>query len=152
MSPSNPLTPRDGGLGNAKPQKSKSFINSLKHLTIPRRKHHKDKHNTSMSSQASSTSQLNTSLQSPPTNTVSHSLSSGEIYIHFVWPFVFVHILNLIQLYRDHILAVCLCMLISVLLLLLFKSMSRLWRNIFDFCIFFVFLFLKEKKKEIFFI
>jgi hypothetical protein len=60
-------------------------MSSLKHLTLPRRKHHnKDKHENSMGSQASSISQLNTSLQSPQTNPVSHSLSSGEIHIKFV--------------------------------------------------------------------
>jgi hypothetical protein len=59
-------------------------MSSLKHLTLPRRKHHnKDKHENSMGSQASSISQLNTSLQSPQTNPVSHSLSSGEIHIPF---------------------------------------------------------------------
>jgi hypothetical protein len=79
FSPSNPLIPRDGGLGNDKPQKSKSFMSSLKHLTLPGRKHHnKDKRDNSVSSQASSSSQLNTSLQSPQANTVSHSLSTAS--------------------------------------------------------------------------
>lgn len=78
FSPSTPLSPVDGG--NAKAHKSKSFMSSLKHLTLPRRKHrNKDKRDNSMSSQTSSNSQLNTSLQSPSTNPVSHSLSSGEI-------------------------------------------------------------------------
>ncbi|CAF1089718.1 unnamed protein product [Adineta ricciae] len=76
-SPSTPLTPRDGaGLTGDKPQKSKSFMSSLKHLTLPRRKHNKNKYDTSMGSQTSSITQLNTSLQSPPTNLTSHSLSS----------------------------------------------------------------------------
>ncbi|CAF4182418.1 unnamed protein product [Rotaria sp. Silwood2] len=40
-----PLTPRDGDLVYGKAHKSKSFMSSLKHLTLPRRKHHnKDKH------------------------------------------------------------------------------------------------------------
>jgi hypothetical protein len=57
-------------------------MSSLKHLTLPRRKQRsKSKHDTSMSSQASSISQLNTSIQSPQTNPISHSLSSGEIHI-----------------------------------------------------------------------
>lgn len=52
-------------------------MSSLKHLTLPGRKHrHKDRHDNSMSSQASSNSQLNTSIQSPQTSVVSHSLSS----------------------------------------------------------------------------
>ncbi|CAF1089737.1 unnamed protein product [Adineta ricciae] len=77
-SPSTPLTPRDGaGLTGDKPQKSKSFMSSLKHLTLPRRKHNKNKYDTSMGSQTSSITQLNTSLQSPPTNLTSHSLSSA---------------------------------------------------------------------------
>lgn len=60
-------------------------MSSLKHLTLPRRKNrNKDKHNNSMDSQASSISQLNSSLQSPPTNTVSHSISSGMIHIKFI--------------------------------------------------------------------
>jgi hypothetical protein len=60
-----------------KPQKSKSFMNSLKHLTLPRRKQrNKNKHDNSTSSQASSFSQLNNSIQSPQTNPVSHSLST----------------------------------------------------------------------------
>ena len=78
-----PLSPRDGGDG--KPQKSKSFMSSLKHLTLPRRKNrNKDKRDNSMSSQTSSISQLNTSIQLPQTNPVSHSLSSGEIHITFI--------------------------------------------------------------------
>ncbi|CAF3438471.1 unnamed protein product [Rotaria sp. Silwood1] len=78
LSQSSPLTPRDGGLGHDKPQKSKSFMSSLKHLTLPRRKHrNKDKHDTSMSSHTSSISQLNTSIQAQKTNPVSHSLSSA---------------------------------------------------------------------------
>ncbi|CAF1060745.1 unnamed protein product [Adineta ricciae] len=76
-SPSTPLTPRDGaGLTGDKPQKSKSFMSSLKHLTLPRRKHNKNKYDTSMGSQTSSITHLNTPLQSPPTNLTSHSLSS----------------------------------------------------------------------------
>jgi hypothetical protein len=60
-------------------------MSSLKHLTLPRRKNlNKDKHENSMSSQASSISQLNSGLYSPATNPVSHSLSSGEIHIKFV--------------------------------------------------------------------
>ncbi|CAF4100340.1 unnamed protein product [Rotaria sp. Silwood2] len=40
-----PLTPREGDLVYGKAHKSKSFMSSLKHLTLPRRKHHnKDKH------------------------------------------------------------------------------------------------------------
>jgi hypothetical protein len=55
-------------------------MSSLKHLTLPGRKNrNKDKHDNSISSQASSISQLNTSLQLPQTNAVSHSLSAGEI-------------------------------------------------------------------------
>ncbi|CAF3748393.1 unnamed protein product [Rotaria sordida] len=77
FSPSSQLTPRDRGLEHDKPQKSKSFMSSLKHLTLPGRKHrNKDKHDESMSSHASSISQLNTSVQTPKTNAVSHSLSS----------------------------------------------------------------------------
>ncbi|CAF1247045.1 unnamed protein product [Adineta ricciae] len=77
-SPSTPLTPRDGaGLTGDKPQKSKSFMSSLKHLTLPRRKHNKNKYDTSMGSQTSSITHLNTPLQSPPTNLTSHSLSSA---------------------------------------------------------------------------
>ncbi|CAF0726129.1 unnamed protein product [Rotaria sordida] len=78
FSPSSQLTPRDRGLEHDKPQKSKSFMSSLKHLTLPGRKHrNKDKHDESMSSHASSISQLNTSVQTPKTNAVSHSLSSA---------------------------------------------------------------------------
>ena len=70
---------RDPRHNNNKPQKSKSFMSSLKHLTLPRRKNReKDRlHNDSMSSQASSTSQLNTSVPLPASSAVSHSLSSG---------------------------------------------------------------------------
>ena len=72
-----------------KPQKSKSFMSSLKHLTLPRRKHHgKAKTNDdSMSSQASSTSQLNVSVPTPSTNLAAHSLSSGESHDESSLPF-----------------------------------------------------------------
>jgi hypothetical protein len=54
-------------------------MSSLKHLTIPRRKHrNKDKHDNSTSSPGSSSSQLNTSIQSPQTSIISHSLSSAS--------------------------------------------------------------------------
>jgi hypothetical protein len=87
-------------------------MSSLKHLTLPGRKHHnKDKRDNSVSSQASSSSQLNTSLQSPQANTVSHSLSTGEIHIKFLR---FLCSNHFIQLHQDHIPAVCLCMLITV--------------------------------------
>ncbi|UJR37919.1 hypothetical protein I4U23_030606 [Adineta vaga] len=51
-------------------------MSSLKHLTLPRRKHEKNKYDTSMGSQTSSITQLNTAIQSPQTNLTSHSLSS----------------------------------------------------------------------------
>lgn len=92
------LTPHDGTFGPDKPPKSKSFMSSLKHLTLPRRKHgHKDKHDNSMSSHASSITQLNTNIQSPSTNPVSHSFSSGTTYINFL--LFFFHILNIKSLY-----------------------------------------------------
>jgi hypothetical protein len=82
-------------------------MSSLKHLTLPGRKHrNKGKGDHSMGSQTSSISQLNTSLQSPPTNPVSHSLSSGEIHIKFV-EFSFFKSNHFVQLYQDHIPAVC---------------------------------------------
>lgn len=56
-------------------------MSSLKHLTLPRRKDRSKSKNNSISSQASSISQLNTSIQSPQTNPVSHSISTGEINI-----------------------------------------------------------------------
>jgi predicted PurR-regulated permease PerM len=104
FSPSTPVTPRDGGLIGDKPQKSKSFMSSLKHLTLPRRKHNKNKHENNMSSTASSITQLNTSMQSPQSNLVSHSLSSGEIHISFVlFSISFFNYKHLIQLYQDQI-------------------------------------------------
>jgi hypothetical protein len=74
-------------------------MSSLKHLTLPRKKHHNKskQHDNSMSSQASSISQLNTSLQSPPTNPVSHSLSSGEI--HIIFTVVVFYLSHMITLY-----------------------------------------------------
>ncbi|CAM4884761.1 unnamed protein product [Rotaria socialis] len=78
FSPYSPLSIRDGNQEYEKPQKSKSFMNSLKHLTLPRRKNrNKDKHNTSMNSNTSSITQLNNSVQTPSTNPVAHSFSSA---------------------------------------------------------------------------
>ncbi|CAF3319930.1 unnamed protein product [Rotaria socialis] len=83
FSPYSPLSIRDGNQEYEKPQKSKSFMNSLKHLTLPRRKNrNKDKHNTSMNSNTSSITQLNNSVQTPSTNPVAHSFSSEYFLAH----------------------------------------------------------------------
>ncbi|CAF2051340.1 unnamed protein product [Rotaria magnacalcarata] len=83
FSPYSPLPIRDGNHEYDKPQKSKSFMSSLKHLTLPRRKNrNKDKHNNSTSSNTSSITQLNNSVQTPPTNPVAHSFSSEYILAH----------------------------------------------------------------------